>query len=148
VKLKLGVRVTREQLLAEGYDDVIVATGIKVRKPPIEGIDHPKVLSYVDVLRDKAPVGKRVAIIGAGGIGFDMGEFLLHDTASAAGAGRLGARMGRDLQGDTPGGLVPAEQPEPVRQLYLLQRKTSRRAQAWARPRAGCTARCWRGMAW
>jgi 2,4-dienoyl-CoA reductase (NADPH2) len=81
VKLKLGVRVTREQLLAEGYDDVIVATGIKVRKPPIEGIDHPKVLSYVDVLRDKAPVGKRVAIIGAGGIGFDMGEFLLHDTA-------------------------------------------------------------------
>ena len=128
VKLKLGVRVTREQLLAEGYDDVIVATGIKVRKPPIEGIDHPKVLSYVDVLRDKKPVGKRVAIIGAGGIGFDMGEFLLHDTRHPLPlALDVWAReWGVSFKGDTPGGLVPAEHPEPVRQLYLLQRKTSR----------------------
>jgi len=128
VKLKLGVRVTREQLLAEGYDDVIVATGIKVRKPPIEGIDHPKVLSYVDVLRDKKPVGKRVAIIGAGGIGFDMGEFLLHDTRHPLPlALDVWAReWGVSFKGDTPGGLVPAENPEPVRQLYLLQRKTSR----------------------
>ncbi|HEX5341163.1 MAG TPA: NADPH-dependent 2,4-dienoyl-CoA reductase [Duganella sp.] len=128
VKLKLGVRVTREQLLAEGYDDVIVATGIKVRKPPIEGIDHPKVLSYVDVLRDKKPVGKRVAIIGAGGIGFDMGEFLLHDTRHPLPlALDVWAReWGVSFKGDTPGGLVPAQHPEPVRQLYLLQRKTSR----------------------
>ncbi|RZT05744.1 2,4-dienoyl-CoA reductase (NADPH2) [Duganella sp. CF402] len=128
VKLKLGVRVTREQLLAEGYDDVIVATGIKVRKPPIEGIDHPKVLSYIDVLRDKAPVGKRVAIIGAGGIGFDMGEFLLHDTRHPLPlALDVWAReWGVSFKGDTPGGLVPAQNPEPVRQLYLLQRKTSR----------------------
>jgi 2,4-dienoyl-CoA reductase (NADPH2) len=128
VTLKLGVRVTREQLLAEGYDDVIVATGIKVRKPPIEGIDHPKVLSYIDVLRDKAPVGKRVAIIGAGGIGFDMGEFLLHDTKHPLPlALDVWAReWGVSFKGDTPGGLVPAENPEPVRQLYLLQRKTSR----------------------
>ena len=81
VKLALGQRVTREQLLAGGYDDVIVATGIKVRMPPIDGIGHPKVLSYVDVLQHKAPVGKRVAIIGAGGIGFDVGEYLLHDPA-------------------------------------------------------------------
>jgi 2,4-dienoyl-CoA reductase (NADPH2) len=128
VKLKLGEHVTREQLLAEGYDDVIVATGIKVRKPPIEGIDHPKVLSYVDVLRDKKPVGKRVAIIGAGGIGFDMGEFLLHDTTHPLPlALDVWAReWGVSFKGDTPGGLVPAENPEPVRQLYLLQRKTSR----------------------
>jgi 2,4-dienoyl-CoA reductase (NADPH2) len=59
---------------------VIVATGVVgAHARRIEGIDHPKVLSYIDVLRDKAPVGKRVAIIGAGGIGFDVGEFLLHD---------------------------------------------------------------------
>ena len=128
VKLQLNVRVTRAQLLADGYDDVIVATGIKVRKPPIEGIDHPKVLSYVDVLRDKAPVGKRVAIIGAGGIGFDMGEFLLHDTRHPLPlALDVWAReWGVDMQVATPGGLVPPEPAEPVRQLYLLQRKTSR----------------------
>jgi 2,4-dienoyl-CoA reductase (NADPH2) len=128
VKLQLNVRVTREQLLAGGYDDVIVSTGIKVRKPPIEGIDHPKVLSYIDVLRDKAPVGKRVAIIGAGGIGFDMGEYLLHDTRHPLPlALDVWAReWGVSMKVDTPGGLVPPAQIEPVRQLYLLQRKTSR----------------------
>nr|WP_315256652.1 NADPH-dependent 2,4-dienoyl-CoA reductase [uncultured Duganella sp.] len=128
VKLRLNLRVTREQLLAEGYDDVIVATGIKVRKPPIEGIDHPKVLSYVDVLRDKAPVGKRVAIIGAGGIGFDMGEFLLHDTCHPLPLALdvWAKEWGVSMKVETPGGLVPPAQTEPVRQLYLLQRKTSR----------------------
>ena len=128
VKLQLNVRVTREQLLTDGYDDVIVATGIRVRMPPIEGIDHPKVLSYVDVLRDKAPVGKRVAIIGAGGIGFDMGEFLLHDPRHALPLALdvWAKEWGVDMQVGTPGGLAPPVQPEPVRQLYLLQRKTSR----------------------
>jgi 2,4-dienoyl-CoA reductase (NADPH2) len=128
VKLKLGMRVTREQLLAEGYDDVIVATGIKVRKPPIEGIGHPKVLSYIDVLQNKAPVGKRVAIIGAGGIGFDVGEFLLHDPKHPLPLALdvWAKEWGVSMQGDTSGGLVPASDPEPVRQLYLLQRKTSK----------------------
>ncbi|TFW24030.1 NADPH-dependent 2,4-dienoyl-CoA reductase [Duganella callida] len=128
VKLKLNTRVTREQLLAEGFDDVIVATGIKVRRPAIDGIDHPKVLSYLDVLRDKKPVGKRVAIIGAGGIGFDMGEFLLHDPKYPLPlALDVWAReWGVGMKVETPGGLVPAAQPQPVRQLYLLQRKTTR----------------------
>jgi 2,4-dienoyl-CoA reductase (NADPH2) len=128
VKLRLGVRATREQLLAEGYDDVIVATGIKVRRPPIEGIEHPKVLSYIDVLQNKAPVGKRVAIIGAGGIGFDVGEYLLHDPRHPLPlALDVWAReWGVDMKGNTAGGLAPAETPEPVRQLYLLQRKTSK----------------------
>jgi 2,4-dienoyl-CoA reductase (NADPH2) len=128
VKLQLNTRVTREQLLADGYDDVIVATGIKVRMPPIDGIDHPKVLSYLDVLRDKAPVGKRVAIIGAGGIGFDMGEYLLRDPKHPLPLALdvWTKEWGVSMKGDTPGGLVPAAQPEPVRQLYLLQRKTSR----------------------
>ena len=128
VKLKLGVRVTREQLIAGGYDEVVVATGIKVRRPPIEGIDHPKVLSYIDLLQNKAPVGKRVAIVGAGGIGFDVGEYLLHDTKHPLPlALDVWAReWGVGLQGDTPGGLVAPETAQPVRQLYLLQRKTSR----------------------
>ena len=128
VKLRLGVRVTREQLIAEGYDEVVVATGIKVRRPPIEGIDHPKVLSYIDVLQNKAPVGKRVAIIGAGGIGFDVGEYLLHDPKHPLPLALdvWAKEWGVGLKGDTPGGLVAPEVPEPVRQLYLLQRKTSK----------------------
>jgi 2,4-dienoyl-CoA reductase (NADPH2) len=128
VTLRLGVRVTREQLLADGHDDVIVATGIKVRRPPIEGINHPKVLSYIDVLQNKAPVGKRVAIIGAGGIGFDVGEYLLHDPKHALPLALdvWSKEWGVDMKGDAAGGLVPAAPPEPVRQLYLLQRKTSK----------------------
>jgi len=128
VKLKLNHRVTREQLAAEGYDEVVVATGIAVRKPKIEGIDHPKVLSYLDVLRDKKPVGKRVAIIGAGGIGFDMGEFLLHDTRHPLPlALDVWAReWGVDMAVQTAGGVLPPAPPEPVRQLYLLQRKTTK----------------------
>ncbi|WP_296001969.1 NADPH-dependent 2,4-dienoyl-CoA reductase [Rugamonas sp.] len=128
VKLKLGVRVTREQLLAEGYDDVAIATGIKVRRPPIPGIDHRSVLSYIDVLQNKAPVGRRVAIIGAGGIGFDVGEFLLHDPRHALPLAleTWTAEWGVDLKARGGGGLVPAQAPQPVRQLYLLQRKTSK----------------------
>ncbi|MBP1205639.1 2,4-dienoyl-CoA reductase (NADPH2) [Duganella sp. 1411] len=128
VKLKLGVRVTREQLVAGGYDEVVVATGIKVRRPPIEGIDHPKVLSYIDVLQNKAPVGKRVAIIGAGGIGFDVGEYLLHDPKHPLPLALdvWAKEWGVSLKGDTPGGLVAPEEPHPVRQLYLLQRKISK----------------------
>ena len=128
VELRLGQRVTREQLLAGGYDDVIVATGIKVRMPPIPGIEHPKVLSYLDVIQNKAPVGKRVAIIGAGGIGFDVGEYLLHNPAHplpmpiAEWAGEWGV----DLNATTSGGLVKPDDPQPVRQIFLMQRKTSK----------------------
>jgi 2,4-dienoyl-CoA reductase (NADPH2) len=60
----------------KGFDKVIIATGVSPRTPPIPGVDHPKVLSYIDVLRHKVPVGKNVAVIGAGGIGFDVSEFL------------------------------------------------------------------------
>ena len=128
VTVKLGVRVTREQLIADGYDDVVVATGIKVRRPPIEGINHPKVLSYIDVLQNKAPVGKRVAIIGAGGIGFDVGEYLLHDPKHPLPLALdvWAKEWGVDMKGDAPGGLTTASAPEPVRQLYLLQRKVSK----------------------
>ena len=128
VDVRLGQRVTREELLAGGYDDVIVATGIKVRMPPIEGIDHPKVLSYIDVLQKKVAVGKRVAIIGAGGIGFDVGEYLLHDPSHAlpVPVAEWCGEWGVDLNATTSGGLVKPEDPQPVRQIFLMQRKTSK----------------------
>jgi 2,4-dienoyl-CoA reductase (NADPH2) len=128
VKLMLGERVTRERLLAGGFDHVIVATGIKVRMPPIEGIGHPKVLSYVDVVQNKAPVGKRVAIIGAGGIGFDVGEYLLHNASHPLPmpVAEWTKEWGVDLAANGGGGLVKPQAPEPVRQIYLMQRKASK----------------------
>tara|TARA_R110002073_G_scaffold72537_1_gene177405 strand:- start:404325 stop:406346 length:2022 start_codon:yes stop_codon:yes gene_type:complete len=83
VTLKLNKRVTAEDLNT-GFDDVVIATGIKPRMPKIAGIDHQKVLSYIDVLKHKKPVGKRVAVIGAGGIGFDVSEYLAHEGESSA----------------------------------------------------------------
>jgi 2,4-dienoyl-CoA reductase (NADPH2) len=126
VELRLGHRVTREELL--GFDEVIVATGVKVRKPAIEGIGHPKVLSYLDVLRDKKPVGKKVAIIGAGGIGFDVGEYLLHDTSQPlpVPVEEWTAEWGVDLAVREPGGLMKPVAAEPVRQIWLMQRKASK----------------------
>ena len=128
VAVRLGERVTREQLLAGGFDHVILATGIKVRMPRIDGIGHAKVLSYLDVLRDKAPVGKRVAIIGAGGIGFDMGEYLLHDASHPlpVPVTDWAAEWGVDLQVRAAGGLTAPVPVTPVRELFLLQRKTSK----------------------
>jgi len=128
VKQQLGQRVTREQLLQQGFDEVIVAAGIVPRMPRIDGIDHPKVLSYLDVLKNNAPVGKRVAIVGAGGIGFDIGEFLLHDPQVALPvplSNWLG-EWGVDLQAEANGGLVAPHAEVPVRQVYLLQRKASK----------------------
>ena len=128
VELRLGTRVTREQLLAGGYDEVIVATGVTVRRPRIAGIDHPKVLSYLDVLRAGAPVGRKVAIIGAGGIGFDTAEFLLHDPAAPlpVPVREWMAEWGVDPDVSTPGGLVAPHAPAPFRKIWLLQRKTTR----------------------
>jgi len=127
VKLQLNRRVTREELLREGFDEVIVATGIVPRMPKIDGIKHPKVLSYLDVLKNNAPVGKRVAIVGAGGIGFDVGEFVLHDPTVPLPLplnNWLG-EWGVDLHAAN-GGLVEPLAETPVRQVYLLQRKTSK----------------------
>ncbi|HYD96282.1 MAG TPA: NADPH-dependent 2,4-dienoyl-CoA reductase [Noviherbaspirillum sp.] len=128
VRLELGRRVTREDLLKQGFDEVIVATGIVPRTPRIEGIAHPKVLSYIDVLKNNAPVGRRVAVVGAGGIGFDVSEFLLHDPAVPLPVPLkhwLG-EWGVDLNATVNGGLCEPVQEAPVREVYLLQRKASR----------------------
>jgi 2,4-dienoyl-CoA reductase (NADPH2) len=127
VRLELGRRVAAADL--GGFDDVVLATGIAPRKPAITGIDHPKVLSYLEVLRDKKPVGARVAIIGAGGIGFDTAEYLSQQGSSPSlDVDAFMHEWGVDMQIAAPGGLDPAgPQPEPSpRQIWLLQRKPAK----------------------
>jgi 2,4-dienoyl-CoA reductase (NADPH2) len=128
VQVRLNRKVSREELQAQGFDDVIVATGIVPRTPGIDGVNHPKVLSYLDVLKSNAPVGKRVAIIGAGGIGFDVAEFLLHDPAVPlpVPVQHWAGEWGVDLQAEAPGGLCAPLPEQPFRQVYLLQRKASK----------------------
>ena len=84
VEVKLNTRVSNEDLLKSDFDEIILATGIKPRALKIEGIHHQKVLNYIDVLKLKKPVGKRVAVIGAGGIGFDVSEYLSHEGVSTS----------------------------------------------------------------
>jgi len=84
VEVKLNTRVSLEDLQKSEFDEIILATGIKPRELKIEGINHPKVLSYIEVLKDKKPVGKKVAVIGAGGIGFDVSEYLTHEGESTS----------------------------------------------------------------
>jgi 2,4-dienoyl-CoA reductase (NADPH2) len=129
VTLQLNHRVTREELLAQGFDDIIIATGIVPRTPPIKGVDHPKVLSYLDVLLHKKPVGKKVAIIGAGGIGFDVAEYLIHDPSVSLpiSVQHWCDDWGVDLKATVNGGLAAEQLPaHPFRELYLLQRKASK----------------------
>jgi 2,4-dienoyl-CoA reductase (NADPH2) len=105
-----------------------VATGVTMRRPRIDGITHPKVLSYLDVLRENAPVGRRVAIIGAGGIGFDTAEYLIHDAHAPRPqpVEDWAGEWGVDLQVATPGGLTKPHGTAPARSIWLLQRKTTR----------------------
>ena len=84
VTLKLNKKVSVADLENSDFDAIVIATGIKPRVLNIEGVNHPKVLSYIDVLKHKKPVGKRVAVIGAGGIGFDVSEYLSHEGESTS----------------------------------------------------------------
>jgi len=127
VRLELGREVGADDL--NGFDEVIVATGVLPRDPKIEGQDMPHVLSYVDVLRSKAQVGKRVAVIGAGGIGFDVSEFLVHEGVSTTlDLAEWKEEWGVGDPSETRGGLAPAgPQPDaPAREVILLQRKAER----------------------
>lgn len=128
VTVKLNQRVTHKELITQGFDDVVLATGIVPRRPRIPGVERANVVSYLDVLQRKVTLGKRVAIIGAGGIGFDVGEFLLHDPTVALPLSieHWCQAWGVDLQAQANGGLVAPAPTEPYRQLYLLQRKTTR----------------------
>lgn len=129
VAVKLGVRVDARQLLDEGYDEVVLATGVVPRIPDIEGVNHPKVIGYLDALLGRKPVGRRVAILGAGGIGFDVAEFVTQKGPSASLDRELFMEeWGVDLKVAHRGGIagMEANPPESPREVYLLQRKTSK----------------------
>jgi 2,4-dienoyl-CoA reductase (NADPH2) len=128
VNVHLNTRVSAEDLASKKYDDVIVATGVTPRDPKIEGQDHPKVLDYIDVLRHRVAVGERVAIIGAGGIGFDVAEFLLHDGHSPTlDLDEWLAEWGVVDPSAARGGLATErKQPTPAREITLLQRKAGK----------------------
>ncbi|MFF2814017.1 oxidoreductase [Kitasatospora cineracea] len=121
VELRLGAVVGADELT--GWDEVVLATGVTPRTPQIDGVDHPSVLGYLDVLRDGAKVGGKVAVIGAGGIGFDVAEYL---TDPGAGAPDFLARWGVDREHTAPGGLAAPERPAGPRQVFLLQRKAGK----------------------
>ncbi|HET6360073.1 NADPH-dependent 2,4-dienoyl-CoA reductase [Streptomyces sp.] len=127
VEVRLGVRATADELTPAAYDEIVVATGVTPRTPEIEGVDHPSVLSYLDVLRDGAPVGERVAVIGAGGIGFDVAEFLTDGGEGASlDAETYFRQWGVDTDYSARGGLRAPERPKPPRSVHLLQRKSSK----------------------
>ena len=122
VTLRLNQYVTAAQLA--DFDEVVLATGIEPRTPAIPGIDHPSVLSYLDVIRDKKPVGLRVAIIGAGGIGFDTAEYLVQpETSEPQDIADFCEEWGIDRTLTRPGGLTRPVAPHSARQVWLLQRK-------------------------
>ncbi len=129
VEVVLGKTTSSAQLNNSDFDQVVIATGITPRTPDIKGIDHPSVLSYLDVLKHKKPVGKRVAIIGAGGIGFDTAEYLLHDNPKTPKSiASFMTEWGVDMSLAARAGIEGVEPnfAPPSRQIYLLQRKASK----------------------
>ncbi|MEO9802462.1 MAG: NADPH-dependent 2,4-dienoyl-CoA reductase [Reichenbachiella sp.] len=127
VSLQLNTRVDAEQLAEGGYDEVIVATGVTPRNPGIEGQEHSKVLSYIDVLKDEIAVGDKVAIIGAGGIGFDVAEYLSQEGESPSlNIEDFMHEWGVDIKNEKRGGLIAPEMPKARREIIILQRSDSK----------------------
>ena len=129
VKLHLQRYADANTLQNEDFDEIIFATGIYPRKPNIKGIDHPRVVGYIDAIMGTKPIGERVAIIGAGGIGFDVAELITHTGVSAAlNIDKFAKEWGIDFENHPRGGVTgvePVVEPSP-REVWLLQRKTSR----------------------
>ncbi|WP_323123510.1 NADPH-dependent 2,4-dienoyl-CoA reductase [Burkholderia alba] len=126
VALHLNRRVDAQALIAAGYDEVVLATGVTPRDPRIPGQDHPKVLSYIDVLGRNRPVGARVAVVGAGGIGFDVSEFLVQDGESTTlDLDAWKAEWGVSDPAAVRGGVTRAAVTPPARRVTLLQRKAT-----------------------
>ena len=129
VDVRLNQRVAVTDLVNAGYDDIVLATGIAPRTPAIPGIDNPKVLSYLDVILARKPVGHSVAVIGAGGIGFDVSEFLVHQGVSTSlDREAFWKEWGIDTALQARGGVagITPEPHAPARQVFLLQRKASK----------------------
>ncbi|MGB8811112.1 MAG: NADPH-dependent 2,4-dienoyl-CoA reductase [Acinetobacter calcoaceticus] len=126
IELVLNHKATYEELSQANFDEIVVATGVTPRQLQFEGIDHPKVLSYLQVLRERVPVGQRVAIIGAGGIGFDTAEYLTHEGESGSlNPEKFYAEWGIDTQYEHVGGLKQPKVEDSEREIYLLQRKAA-----------------------
>ena len=126
VKLHLSTRVDASMLQQQGFKEVVMATGIRPRRLSISGSEHPKVLSYIDVLRDHKPVGAKVAVIGAGGIGFDVAEYLVEQEQLTTHLDKWLVHWGVDKTYKAPGALMEKVSHKPHREVYLLQRKTSK----------------------
>lgn len=129
VNVKLGRRIEATELINGAFDKVVMASGVLPRSLDIPGADHPKVLNYMDVLKTKASVGPKVAIIGAGGIGFDVAEFLTHVGESTSSSVDVFAReWGIDTTNSVRGGVagIKSSVPSPAREIYLLQRKSTK----------------------
>lgn len=127
VELRLNHRVENPAELQD-FDEILLASGVSPRTPAIDGIEHPKVLSYIDVLRGHATVGARVAIIGAGGIGFDIAEYLLHEGSDASlNPKTFMAEWGIDASFESAGGVTDFNPTHvPNREIFLLQRKQTK----------------------
>ncbi|PYI66060.1 NADPH-dependent 2,4-dienoyl-CoA reductase [Arthrobacter livingstonensis] len=127
IDLRLNTPATADDLLAGGFDEVVLSTGVLPRIPEIDGVDHPSVLSYLDVLRDKKPVGTNVAILGAGGIGFDTAEYITaHGTSATLVPEKFYRQWGIDPEYTGPGGITEPQPPRPDRRVGLFQRKATK----------------------
>jgi 2,4-dienoyl-CoA reductase (NADPH2) len=121
VDVRLNITATAEQLGRDGFDEYVIASGVVARVPDIPGVAHPKAISYPDLLSGARRAGERVAIIGAGGIGFDVATFLTHDAGQD-----YFAEWGIDRTLSGPGGLVPRAPVAAPRRVWLLQRKETK----------------------
>jgi 2,4-dienoyl-CoA reductase (NADPH2) len=123
VRTHLGQRVGASDLAAGKFDEIVLATGVVPRVPRIPGQEHPKVLTYVDVLLRRRPVGRRVAIVGAGGIGFDVASFLVHEpSAPVEELAHWMREWGVADPAMSRGGVVAPRPSPPAREVFLLQR--------------------------
>ena len=127
VEVRLNARATAADLNGGKFDHVVLASGVTPRKPAIPGIDHAMVASYIDVIQGRVTAGKRVAILGAGGIGFDVAELLTHsEPPGKTQIDRFNSEWGIDAQYAARGGLGESHDAAPPREVWLLQRKSSK----------------------
>ena len=124
VKVKLQSVPGVEALAA--YDEIVIATGVRPRELTVEGSDHPKVISYQELISGQKEAGKKVAVIGAGGIGFDAAVYLLHEPGSRPDPDKFMAEWGIDRDYRSSGGICAAAEAEPLREVFVLQRKTTK----------------------
>ena len=126
VEVKLGIKATPEVL--NEFDEIVIATGVEPRIPKLDGVNHEKVVLYTDVLLHKKEIGPRVAILGAGGIGFDTAEYLIHNEAHCPSLDRqvFCQEWGIDMKLEHRGGLTRPTVSPPARTVHLFQRKKTK----------------------